>query len=705
MLFQVGEFCARVETDLSGLADELQELTGRFGDEERRAWMSSLPKLSIVLAKPDLSSFHLSLGNSGHVAFEYRLPASSSWCDAVLLGQSQNLPAAVILELKEWDLTGDVPGPRESLIYHHGSLLLHPADQVRGYVQYCRRFHSAVADYKASVDGCVFFTSKVNPNAYKMPPHDLLTQSFPVFSFTDDNINDLFVPFLRQRLAVPAPDFADAFDKGVYRQDRNFVTQVAATISDEAKSPFVLLDEQRRGYEYVLEEIDKRMAVHAQEKMVIVVEGPPGSGKSVLAAHLWASLARSKRVEGNVIFVTTSGVQRDNWENLFERTSGEKAGRGLVIPANQFNPGLRSIDVKYQKEAGQPLLVSEWRQNFEALKQSKEPKIADGAFEVAIVDESHALIDPTAPGAEGVPPSGWTMHIGPQAYHIMRCSNVSVFLMDSEQSYRDNETTTPATIHQLANELGIRHIVNISLAGSQFRCGGSAAYIDWLGKVLSCEGIDVPSASWNRVYHHQGTFSLTIVDDPQALDDNLQKHLNEGRTVRLAASYARKWITQKVEKPHNLPENEKDFLLRYCRDGDEKIWSKIWNYAPKQQYTRFIQAIEGSEIAQDPLCEVGCPYVLRGFDFDYLGVLWLSDLVWRKDRWVVQVNHVHESSLPRTVKAAKGDKKTGKVADPTELIKRLQRGYRILLSRAIHGIYLWVEDEETRLHLQRLMVQ
>ena len=88
MLFQVGEFCARVETDLSGLADDLQELTGRFGDEERRAWMSSLPKLSIVLARPDLSSFHLSLGNSGHVSFEYRLPASSSWCDAVLLGQS-----------------------------------------------------------------------------------------------------------------------------------------------------------------------------------------------------------------------------------------------------------------------------------------------------------------------------------------------------------------------------------------------------------------------------------------------------------------------------------------------------------------------------------------------------------------------------------------------------------------------------------------
>ncbi|MDV6032457.1 MAG: hypothetical protein F9B45_20700 [Phycisphaera sp. RhM] len=257
MLFEVGEFCDRVESDLSGLADELQELTGRYGDQERRSWMLSLPKLSVVLAKPELSDFHLSLGNSGHVSFEYRLPASSSWCDAVLVGRNSATFAAVILELKEWDLTGDLPGPRESLIQHQGRLMLHPADQVRGYAEYCRRFHSAVDDFQAVVDGCVFFTSRVRADAYRQTPHDLLTRQYPVFTYTEDNLDGQFVPYLRQRLGSPAPDFADAFDKGVYRQDRNFVTQVATTISDESKSPFVLLDEQRRGYEFCLEEIGK----------------------------------------------------------------------------------------------------------------------------------------------------------------------------------------------------------------------------------------------------------------------------------------------------------------------------------------------------------------------------------------------------------------------------------------------------------------
>lgn len=703
MLFQVGEFCERVESDLSGLADDLQNSSGLWGDQQRRAWMQSLPKLSVVLAKPELSTFHLSLGNSGHVSFEYRLPASSSLCDAVLLGRTESSAAAVILELKDWDLTGDKAGPRESLIYHHGNLLLHPADQVRGYVEYCRRFHSAVADFNALVDGCVFFTSRVNPAEYRLPPHKALTDTFPVFSFTDDNVNDLFVPFLRKRLAEPSADFANAFDKGVYRQNRQFVTQVAVTIGDEAKSPFVLLDEQRRGFEFVLDEIEKRMAVHANEKIVIVVEGPPGSGKSVLAAHLWASLAKSNYVDGSIVFVTTSGCQRKNWEDLFERISGEKAGRGIVMPANRFNPGLSPIWVKEQRELGHPMLVAEWQQNYEIFQKKTKPKIADGAFAVSIVDEAHALIDPTAQGAEGVPPSGWAMHAGPQAYHIMRSSDISIFLMDSEQSYRDNETTTPDSIRRLAKDNGIEHVVTISLAGSQFRCGGSTAYLDWLERLLSHESSNAPKASWNRARHHQGTFSFEIVNDPQALDDHLRAHLNDGRTARLAATYAREWKTKGVERPHQLPTDKKDFAIAFRRDESERIWEKIWNFVPDEDYTRFIQATQGSSIAADPLCEVGCPYVIRGFDFDYLGVLWLGDLVWRNDRWVAQVDHVHDSALPRTRKAARGTGKSRRGADPTQLIKRLQRAYRILLSRAIHGVYLWIEDDETRRHLESLL--
>jgi hypothetical protein len=38
MLFEVGGFCERVEGELAGLIDDLQGLTERPGEQERRAW-------------------------------------------------------------------------------------------------------------------------------------------------------------------------------------------------------------------------------------------------------------------------------------------------------------------------------------------------------------------------------------------------------------------------------------------------------------------------------------------------------------------------------------------------------------------------------------------------------------------------------------------------------------------------------------------
>ena len=82
-----------------------------------------------------------------------------------------------------------------------------------------------------------------------------------------------------------------------------------------------------------------------------------------------------------------------------------------------------------------------------------------------------------------------------------------------------------------------------------------------------------------------------------------------------------------------------DFCEPYVEDGENRLWSRVWNFVPQNgnDYTAFIRAAPGSRMADDPLCEVGCPYAVRGFDYDYVGVLWLEDLVWRNGRW--EVNH------------------------------------------------------------------
>lgn len=707
MLLEVNTFCYWVENNLNELIDSLSTQTGFLGEGHKNAWRKSLPKLSKTLSHASLSGFHIQIGEPGSLSIEYNLPASASWCDAVLLGRNENSPVAIMLELKDWDLKGDAPTNRETLIEHHGTPHSHPSDQVRGYVEYCRYFHSEIANNAAAVKGCVFFTSAKDASVYCGEPYTELVSQFPVFTSTQ---TDQLSAYLADHLKKPDYEFAKAFEKGMYLQDRSLVRQMSDLILHDDKQVFVLLDEQRKGYELCLKEIDDLLTeVGVDEKLVIIIEGPPGSGKSVLAAKLWAALAHESRWQGNVVMTSTSSAQKSNWQASFEKAAESIAGRGMILSANKYNPGLNKNWLVAQREKGHTISPEAWQNNLLFFKKSKTPnQMPDNHIWVSIVDEAHALIDPSLEGLAGVASSGWAVMAGPQAYHIIRSSQISIFLMDGDQSYRDNETTTPARIEELSNILGIpkKQIKNISLGDSQFRCGGSKEYISWLDNTLNLSFDGSHDLSWRKKSTGNGRFSFEIVNDPAELEDALRSKISNGQSARLIASYARKWITKGIAKPHTLPAKEKDFHIPYTRNGKQLYWDKVWNYTPDSQYYYFIQAPKGTLMHTDPLCEIGCPYVVRGFDYDYLGVLWLNDLVWRNNRWHVAPENVYESAWKLTLSHAKKEQKRGVDGEGINaLIRQLQRGYRILLSRALKGTYLWFEDEETGEHIKDILAK
>ena len=248
MLITIGEFRSRIETDCSGLVEDLQALTGRYGSEEAHAWESSLGTLSTVFDAPSFQPLHLYFGSRGNLALEYQLPASPSWCDVVLLGEHDTKPAAVIVELKDWVTRGDRPGRYEGLMERQGRQDLHPSDQVRGYTEYCRRFHSAVADYHADVHGCVLFTRDRWASAYSDAPNHDLALRYPIFTVAPEDVNSRFPEFFGSRLSSANEVFATAFAAGRYRQDRGFVAQIGAQILDPRSKVFELLDNQRKAF-------------------------------------------------------------------------------------------------------------------------------------------------------------------------------------------------------------------------------------------------------------------------------------------------------------------------------------------------------------------------------------------------------------------------------------------------------------------------
>lgn len=702
MLMTITEFRQAVRSNRPALIAELQSATGRGGDDEREAWGSSLPALADVLAAPALGPLHLYLGGHGYLALEYQLPAASSWCDVVLLGRGGAKPSVVIVELKHWITRGDRPGPAEGLMERAGSIALHPADQVRGYTEYCRRFHSTVQDQGADVRGCVLFTRDYFAEAYADPPNDALVRDYPCFTLSPNVVREAWPAYLARTLNAPDEQFARAFVAGRYRQDRGFVRQIGAQIRDRANSPFELLDHQRRAFALVRARLESEvLRRYYPRKQVIVIQGPPGSGKSVLAARIWSALVTDERLpEGAAVLTTTSTAQTSNWSKLFQVAGDTRAASGVVKRAASYVPITTQALGRMRRQHGADFAsdASAWRDNVQLLRAWGVP-FQDGACDeqylVSVIDEAHALINPEH--SEGRGQFGFAPTFGPLAWHIIRCSTVSIFLLDAEQGFRDRENIALVDIRRWAAELGADVGESISLEGAQFRCAGSTDYVDWLEGLLrgdSAERLSALAKRWRSV------FDMQLADSPAALEERLRARAGEGRTVRLLASYARNWNTKGAARPHALPAAQQDFHEPYLDSaGTPRHWSKVWNFIPGgTDYTWFVQTPPGSPMHADQLCEVGCPYVVRGFDFDTIGVLWLGDLVWRGGQWRADATHVHDTGLDRSVSAARRERQHGPAHD--KLRAALAQAYRILLTRGMSGCHLWIEDAETRAHLR-----
>ena len=252
----------------------------------------------------------------------------------------------------------------------------------------------------------------------------------------------------------------------------------------------------------------------------------------------------------------------------------------------------------------------------------------------------------------------------PQIDELLSVARVSVFFIDDLQAVRRNEIGDSGWIERQAELHGAdvrEHELEI-----QFRCGGSDGFVRWLENTLGIR------RTANALWAGDANFEFDIVDSPQELDAMIRSRVEEGHTARLVAGYCWPWSNPAADG-HLVDDVEVDG------------WSRPWNARPDAG--RLAPGIPKSHLwATEPggIDQVGCIYTAQGFEFDYVGVILGSDLVYRpRQGWIGRREFSHDGGLKRGI-------------DEEEFTKLVKHTYRVLLSRGLKGCYVHVTDPRTR---------
>lgn len=253
-----------------------------------------------------------------------------------------------------------------------------------------------------------------------------------------------------------------------------------------------------------------------------------------------------------------------------------------------------------------------------------------------------------------------------------RKNSIVVFLVDDCQRLRLDEQGSVAAFIQASQNFGVTpHIFTLK---TQKRSGFKYSYVDGIKHLLY--GDPLPKQM------NLGDFQIHVRSDLQEIDQVLLTLKKQGQTVKWFAPYCWQWKSR-------YDSSLNDILI-----GNFK---KQWN--PSQNQYDWYKGQELHHFEQ-----VGSIYTAQGLDYDYIGLIWWSDLKWDKVKqvWEVDLNvsqdHVFKKQLLDYLKEENDSNKA------TEALLRLfLNQYYVLLTRARKGIYLWFKDQDTQEHVVHLL--
>ncbi|MES2315090.1 MAG: DUF2075 domain-containing protein [Patescibacteria group bacterium] len=481
------------------------KITGRgVSPSEKDSWKNSMMYMNNVLLDQEIPA------DSG-ITVEYQIPQTSKRIDFIISGQNEkNTDHAILIELKQWSKAELTSKDGIVSTYLGGGLreVSHPSYQAWSYYALLKWFNETVYEEGIELKPCAYL--------HNYEPDGIINNQFyaeyieraPLFLK-----NDLVKlrTFIKQYVKYgDKTKVMYRVDGGKIKPSKHLSERLSAMLT--GKDEFVMIDDQKIVYETAFE-LAKKSSV--TDKHVLIVEGGPGTGKTVVAVNL---LVKLTALELNARYVTKNAAPRAVYESKLTGTMKKTEISNLFTGSGSF------VDAE------------------------------KNTFDVLIVDEAHRL------NAK----SGLFKNLGEnQIKEIIEASKFSVFFIDEDQKVTLHDIGEKEEIEKWAKKEGTT-VHNLELA-SQFRCNGSDGYLSWIDDVLQIK----ETANTNL---DNTEYDFKVVDSPLELRDIIFEKNKINNKARLVAGYCWDWVSKGDKNLTDINFPEYDFAMKWNLASDGNLW-------------------------------------------------------------------------------------------------------------------------------------
>ncbi len=456
---------------------------GRESQAEYRSWENSLPRIGMVVMDPRID-------DDVQIALEYQIPLTSKRVDFMVAGSDGDRDNVVIIELKQWQSCSATTRENVVQTFTGGALrdVVHPSQQAYSYARLIENFNEDIREYGIGLHPCAYLHNYGEETRSQIcnPRYAEAISDAPVFLQQDGyRLSDFIASHVTRR--PHNSNIFEIIENGKLKPSKSLQDSIGRIL--DGNPEFTMIDEQQVAYATVLKLVEN--TVKDKQKHTIIVQGGPGTGKSVIAIQLMAKILNSGY---SCAYVTKNSAPRNTFSNNL--ISGR---RRLSYLKGLFKSSGSFYDVK-----------------------------AD-TFDCLLVDEAHRLNMK----------SGLYGNVGEnQVKELINASRISVFFIDEEQAVTMKDIGTIAEIKKQAEALGSVVHCNESLKlTSQFRCNGSDGYIAFLDDLLQIR--HTANRDWFDL-----DYDIRVFDDPCEMRDQLRVR-NTNNKARMIAGYCYPWVSRK----------------------------------------------------------------------------------------------------------------------------------------------------------------